>query len=72
METKKYFFEILVLKSHIERAIAKRGHLIKAREYKKLSEGFLLNGVLKIKRYSQKIKLKINHCCFNHFQLFAL
>ena len=72
IEIRKYFLEILLLNSHIQRAIAKSGHLIKAREYKKLSEEFILNGVLISSRYIQKIKLKTNHCCLIHCQLFNL
>jgi hypothetical protein len=53
-------------------AIANRGHLIKAREYKKLSEEFVLKGLLINNKYNQKIKLKINHFWFNHTQSFLV
>ena len=41
---------------------------INAREYKALSEEFVLKGELINNKNSQKIKLKTNHCCLTHCQ----
>ena len=68
MEKKNFLSDFKSFKIQIANAIANIGHLIKNKEYAKVSLGSMLIAELKVRQKIKKAKAKQNHLFFNHSQ----